>query len=129
MTKPAKRSYHQHGAGVVSKAWPYLLERVKDQLIRDDELSPIERAARSWRVEVLDDLGGQEAVPATKRAVLDAALGSKILLDSLDRYLFALAVEDGLVNHRNEANHRSVPKVSGHRVLHHRRRLDVELTL
>jgi hypothetical protein len=96
-----KRPYHRSGEHVITRALPYLLERVADQGIPDQELSPIERAARSWRIEVLDDLGGPESVPATKRAVLDAALGSKILLDSLDRYLFALAAEDGLVNRRN----------------------------
>lgn len=99
--KGCKRPYHQHGQGLIAKALPYLLDRVKDLAIGADALSPLERAARGWRAEVLDDLGGAEVVPATKRAVLDAALGSKILLDSLDRYLFELAGTGGLVNRRN----------------------------
>ena len=71
-----QRPYHQHGHGVVEKALPYLLGRVKDALIPEEKLSPVERAAREWRLEVLCDLGGAENVTATKMALLDAATGS-----------------------------------------------------
>ncbi len=96
-----QRPYHQHGHGVVEKALPYLLGRVKDALIPEEKLSPVERAAREWRQEVLADLGGAENVTATKMALLDAATGSKIILDSLDMYVFDLAGILGLVNRRN----------------------------
>ncbi len=95
------RPYQQHGRHLVTKALPYLIERVKDPAIADDALSPVERAARDWRQEVVADLGGLTAVAAAKLALLDAAVGTKIVLDSLDRYLFALATMDGLVNRRN----------------------------
>jgi hypothetical protein len=52
-------------------------------------------------MEVLDDLGGPDTVSATKQALLDAAVGTWIVLHSLDRYLFDLATQDGLVNRRN----------------------------
>jgi hypothetical protein len=51
--------------------------------------------------QVLHDLGGPEAVSAAKRAVVNAVLGTRIMLDSLDRYLFELAAQGGLVNRRN----------------------------
>jgi hypothetical protein len=95
----AKRPYHRHGNGVVTKALPYLLERVADERLRDEELTPLEVAARAWRHEAEKDLGGNLA--ATKRALLDAATGTVILLTSLDRYVFMLAAQDGLVNKRS----------------------------
>ena len=96
-----RRPYHRHGQGLVTKAIPYLVERVKDPALRDDALTPVERAARAWRTEVVQDLGGPEAIPAARTALVDAALGTKIVLDSLDRYLFELAAQGGLVNRRN----------------------------
>ncbi len=96
-----KRPYQHSGHHVVNKALPYLLERVTDPAIPDETLSPVELAARAWRQEVIADLGGLNTVPAAKRALLDAATGTKIILDSLDRYLFELAERGGLVNRRN----------------------------
>jgi hypothetical protein len=80
---------------------PFLVERVKDPHVADDALTPVERGARAWRAEVLLDLGSPEVVPAAKLALVEAALGTKIVLDSLDRYLFELAGTGGLVNRRN----------------------------
>jgi hypothetical protein len=77
------------------------MERVLDPAVADDALSPVGRAARGWRLEVVADLGGPMAVPAAKLALLDAAVGTKIVLDSLDRYVFELAINGGLVNRRN----------------------------
>ena len=95
------RPYHRSGEHVVAKAVPFLVERVKDSRVADDALTPVERRARAWRGEVLHDLGGSEAVSAAKLALVEAALGTKIVLDSLDRYLFELASLDGLANRRN----------------------------
>jgi hypothetical protein len=97
----AKRPYQRSGLHVVRKALPFLLERVADPAVPDESLSPVELAARAWRQEILADLGGSEAVPAAKRALLDAATGTKIILDSLDRYLFELAEIGGLINRRS----------------------------
>jgi hypothetical protein len=97
----ATREYHRTGAYPVERALPFLVERVKDPRVADDALTPVERGARAWRGEVLHDLGGPEAVPAAKLALVEAALGTKIVLDSLDRYLFELAGIGGLVNRRN----------------------------
>lgn len=96
-----KRPYHRSGRIAVAKALPFLVERARDPAIPDGSLSPVERAAREWRQAVVADLGGAEVVPATLGALLDAATGTKILLDSLDRYVFLLAEQDGLVNRRN----------------------------
>jgi len=97
MTTPARhrrnrttRSYHRTGAYPVSRALPFLVERVKDPSAADDALTPVERTARDWRQQVLDDLGG-----------LDAATGSMILLASLDAYVFELAGQGGLANRKH----------------------------
>jgi hypothetical protein len=95
------RPYHRSGEHVVTKAVPFLVERVKAPRVADDALTPVERGARRWRAEILHDLGGPEAVPAAKLALVEAALGTKIILDSLDRYLFELADIAGLVNRRD----------------------------
>jgi hypothetical protein len=97
----ARRPYHQHGQGIVSRALPHLMARVIDPHLPTESLSPVERAARDWRQQVLDDLGGLDAVPATKRALLDAATGSMILLASLDAYVFELAGQGGLTNRKH----------------------------
>ncbi len=95
----AKRGYHRSGQHTVTRALPYLLERVADVRLPDEELTPLEAAARAWRKDAEQDLGGELA--ATKRALLDAATGSMILLASLDCYVFELAERGGLVNRRS----------------------------
>jgi hypothetical protein len=56
----APRPYSQSGYTLVTKALPYLVERVNDASIPAADLSPIEQAARVWRNDVIADL---EAVP------------------------------------------------------------------
>lgn len=77
-----------------------VLARIRDAGIPDDELTPVERAARAWRAEVLADLGDPAAVPAAKLALLDVAVVTKVLLDTLDAELLALAEAGGLVEDR-----------------------------
>jgi len=45
-----------------------------------------------------DDLGGHETITATQRAVLEAVSVTKLMLDSVDRWL--LEQHDGLVNRK-----------------------------
>jgi hypothetical protein len=97
----AHRPYHQHGQGIVSRALPHLMARVVDPHLPTESLSPVEQAARDWRQQVLDDLGGLDAVSATRPALLDAATGSMILLASLDAYVFELAGQGGLANRKH----------------------------
>ncbi len=104
----AKRPYNPSGQHVVAKAVPYLVQRVTDPSVPDETLTPLERAVRGWRLEILEDLGG-DAVSAAKRAVLDAAVGSKIILSSLDSFLFDLAGSGrGMVNRRGRYAYRIV---------------------
>jgi hypothetical protein len=82
-----RRPYLASGHLIVAKAMPFLVERVTDPAVPETALSPLERTVRGWRTEILEDLGG-DTVSAARRAVLDAAVGSKIILSSLDAFLF-----------------------------------------
>jgi len=59
------------------------------------------RALRVWRTELEGDLGGPEAISAQQRVVIDVASTTKLLLDSVDRWLLEQA--DGLVNRKRRA--------------------------
>jgi hypothetical protein len=103
-----RRPYLASGHIIVAKAMPFLVERVTDPAVPETALTPLERTVRGWRAEILEDLGG-DAVSAAKRAILDAAVGSKIILSSLDSFLFALAGSGrGLVNRRGRYAYRIV---------------------
>ena len=45
------------------------------------------KALAEWRAEILQDLGGEEAVSAQCRAVLDVAVTTKLLLGGIDSWL------------------------------------------
>jgi hypothetical protein len=110
MTRPRRdaRPYHRSGEHIVAKALPLLVERVTDPAVPETALSPLERTVRGWRDEILEDLGG-DTVSAAKRAILDAAVGSKIILSSLDSFLFELAGSGrGMVNRRGRYAYRIV---------------------
>jgi hypothetical protein len=95
-----RRPYLASGHLIVAKALPFLVERVTDPAVPETALSPLERTVRGWRDEILEDLGG-DTVSAARRTVLDAAVGSKIVLSSLDAFLFQLASSGrGMVNRR-----------------------------
>lgn len=104
------KAYHVTGHALVAKAALHLVvERVANPTVPDDVLTPLERVVRAWRLEVLEDLGGLDMVPAAKRAVLDAATGSMIILSSLDAFIPELAGSGrGLVNLRARYAYRIV---------------------
>jgi hypothetical protein len=95
------RAYHQSGVYTLKKALPHLLERVNDSAIPDADLSPVENAARQWRESVISDLGGRDAMTTTKLALLNASVGTWIVLSSIDAYLFQMASADGLVSRKH----------------------------
>jgi hypothetical protein len=98
MPRKRRRPYLASGHVIVTKALPFLVERVTDPAVPETALSPLERTVRGWRTEILEDLGG-DTVSAARRTVLDAAVGSKIVLSSLDAFLFQLASSGrGMVN-------------------------------
>lgn len=90
MTRP----YQQHGLHALKR-------RLKVRgLAGIDMRSAAARALVAWRHELEADLGGAAAISAQQRAVIDLASTTKLLLDSVDRYLLE---QDGLVNRKRRA--------------------------
>jgi hypothetical protein len=58
------------------------------------------RALIAWRNELLNDLGGEEAVSSQKRVLVDMATRTKLFVDSLDEWLLR---QPGLIQKRKKA--------------------------
>src|SRR5262245_22555682 len=75
------RSYSRHGLHA-------LKVRVKVRGVGAiDKRTVVARALLTWRSELVQDLGGPDGVSAQKRALLDLACQTKLLLDSVDAWL------------------------------------------
>jgi len=101
--EPDSRSYHQSGLHTLKQNLPHVLDRIRDDTLPADDLSPLEAAARQWRENVISDLGGRDALTTTKHALVNATLGSWLLLSTIDGYLFELAGKTGVVNRRTRS--------------------------
>jgi hypothetical protein len=44
-------------------------------------------AVRKWRADVIEDLGGKDAISTQQETLIDLASKSKLLLDSVDAWL------------------------------------------
>lgn len=88
------RPYQQHGLHTLKR-------RLKvSGLAGIDGRSQAARALLRWRHELEQDLGGAAVISAQMAAVIDLAATSKLLLDSVDRYLLELP---SLVNKRRRS--------------------------
>ena len=52
-----------------------------------DDLGDVGTAIRTWRAEIIEDLGGEESVSAMQRVLIDSASKTYILLCSVDAWL------------------------------------------
>ena len=89
--RTAKRSYQKHGLCLLKRAVKELGNRSIDRR------TSVGKALAEWRAEILQDLGGEEAVSARCRAVLDVAVTTKLLLGGIDNWLLR---QPSLVNAR-----------------------------
>ncbi|TMB19166.1 MAG: hypothetical protein E6J71_11335 [Deltaproteobacteria bacterium] len=82
----------------------HALHTVRNALARGsrllDERTAVGKAVAEWRNEILTDLGGREAVTAQQLAVLDVAVRTKLMLDSIDSWILE---QPRLVNLRNRS--------------------------
>jgi hypothetical protein len=90
----AKRNYQKHGLTTMKKAVKELGTRAIDRR------TSIGKALMEWRNEIIRDLGGEECISASKLALLELAVKTKLLLDSIDGWLFR---QPSLVNARKRA--------------------------
>lgn len=88
---------------LIGRAKPHLITRVADPSTPDEALTSVERAVRVRRTELLAELG--ESPSASAVALLNALVGTMIVLDSIDAKLFELAEDPGLVNNAGEVLH------------------------
>jgi hypothetical protein len=84
----------------VERATPLLLEQAIDESRPPETLLPLQRVARAWRLELIEDLGGRERVGAAARAVIDAATSTWILLNAIDTALFKFVEEGKLIDEK-----------------------------
>jgi hypothetical protein len=52
-----------------------------------DRRTSVGRALYAWRDELIADMGGEEAVTAQQRVVLDLAMRTKLMVDSIDHWM------------------------------------------
>ena len=65
-----------------------------------DRRTKVGRALGTWRAQLVADLGGEEALSTQQHAIIDLAVRTKLLLDSIDSWLL---VQPTLVNKRKRA--------------------------
>ncbi len=91
------------------RALPHMIDRALDPALPDEQLTLAERAARSLRQGLAADLGGPDAVSEAQQALITEIVGSVILLQSVDAYLFRLVEYGAVVDKRR---HRLWPIVT-----------------
>jgi hypothetical protein len=90
------RTYQKHGLNVLKRAAKDLGNR---GLL--DGRTRIGRALVEWRSQLVADLGGRDAISTQQAAVIDLAVKTKLLLDSVDAWL--LTQPASLVDRRRRA--------------------------
>jgi len=95
------RRYDQSGVNTLKRQLPDVLARVSDDTLARDKLAPLEVAARDWRESVIRDLGGRDTITTTKLALVNATLGSWLLLNTVDSYL--MRVDCGIIDRKHKA--------------------------
>src|SRR5215813_248353 len=93
-SKRATRFAPKHELNVLKKAVKSFGGRVIDQR------TTLGKALAQWRKELIEDLGGPEAVSTQKHALIDLAVHTKLLLDTIDTWLLK---QPSLVNARRRA--------------------------
>ena len=78
--KPA-RQYSKHGLTAMKAALS------KPGVRAIDRRTKIGRALLQWRNELVEDLGGVDAVTTQQLAIVELAVKSKLMLDSIDAWL------------------------------------------
>jgi hypothetical protein len=87
--------YSKHGLAVMKKTVNILGRRVVDKR------TTLGKTLAQWRTELIEDLGGPDAV-STQLALIELAVRTKLMVDSIDAWLL---VQPSLVNARRRALH------------------------
>jgi hypothetical protein len=83
-----------HGTKALKRAIQTLGKRALDQR------TTVAKALVAWRSDLIADLGGPEAVSTQELALIDEAVKTKLILDSIDAWLLS---QETLINKRAKA--------------------------
>lgn len=89
-----RRTYSKHGLTLLKRAVKEIGSRSIDRRTR------LGKALTQWRGDLVADLGGAEAISTQEEALVDLAVRTKLLLDSVDVWLL---IQPSLVNLRKRA--------------------------
>ncbi len=93
--KPNPRNT-QHGLSLMKRALKEHGTRALDRRTR------VSKALDQWRDQLISDLGGAERISTQQRAIINVALKTKLLLDSIDAWLLQ---QPSLINFRKRSVH------------------------
>ena len=93
-SRKARWGYGKHGLTALKRAINTLGSRAIDRR------TLLGRALSQWRASLAQDLGGPEALSTQQEAILDLAVRTKLMLDSIDHWLLQ---QPSLVNARKRA--------------------------
>ncbi len=93
--KPNPRNL-QHGISLMKRALKAGGTRALDRRTR------VSKALDQWRDQLISDLGGAEQISTQQRAIINVAVKTKLLLDSVDAWLLQ---QPSLINHRKRSVH------------------------
>lgn len=93
-SKNGKRTYSKHGLVTMKAAVKGLGGRVIDKR------TTLGKSLSKWRADLIRDLGGADAISTQMSAVIDLAVKSKLILDSIDSWLLT---QPSLVNARKRS--------------------------
>ncbi len=65
-----------------------------------DKRTAMGKALERWRQELINDLGGEDNISAQQRAIIDLAVKNKLILDTIDRWIFQ---QPSLIDKRKRA--------------------------
>jgi hypothetical protein len=88
------RGYSKHGLTPLKQAVKGLGGRVIDKR------TTLGKTLAKWRNDLIADLGGQDNISTQQSALVDLAVKSKLLLDSIDAWLLT---QETLINKRKKA--------------------------
>ncbi|MFN8545729.1 MAG: hypothetical protein U0807_16205 [Candidatus Binatia bacterium] len=92
-----RRSYQRSGVYALKKAVRTLGNRALPS-----KRTALGRELAAWRDDLLRDLGGTDAVSTQQRALVDLAVRTKLLVDSVDAYVLGM---DSPVNKQKRCLH------------------------
>jgi hypothetical protein len=79
-------TYVQHGHAALKRA----LARLSDDPDWMEKLGPVGVALRLWRTEMIDALGGEDAISPQQRALIELAARTHLMVESVDRFILGM---------------------------------------